>query len=110
MKQFNLIILLFLILILYFSFLLFFFGNNVFHQKSANLENLETLYSSVKAASDAEATLITAIQTAANNPNILAAIAQLPDGGADIRNKMNTALSTINDALLGATYYTGVGN
>lgn len=98
MNRTSTIILLSTILLFSCTFLLF-------YGKKTNLEGL-TLYDSVKAASDSEIALINSLKEAAENPAVLNAIAQLPDGGADLKLKMDAALTSINNALIGATYYT----
>ena len=103
MSRNSSIILLSIILIFSCSFLLFFYNKK--EEPSQYLEGL-TLFDSVKAAADAEASLISALKNAAQNPTILAAISKLPDGGAELRAKMDAASQSINAALVGATYYT----
>jgi len=106
MNRTSVLLLLFAIIVFTFSFLLIFYGNSRKNVENLDtLEGLQTIYDSVKAASDAEKAFVNALQDAAANPGLTTAISKLPDGGADITKKLNTALSTINAALDAASQY-----
>ena len=88
MNRTSVLLLLFAIIVLSFSFLLFFYGNSRKNIENLNtLEGLQTVYDSVKSAADAETAFINALQDAAANPGLTAAISKLPDGGVDIKKK-----------------------
>ena len=105
MNRTSVLLLLFAIIVLSFSFLLIFYGKT-----RRNIENLDTLeglqvYDSIKAAADAENNFIKTLKDAVANPGLTAAISKLPDGGADIRNKMTAASDSIKTALDIASQY-----
>lgn len=73
---------------------------------TSEIEGLTSIYDSVKSATDSQTALINALQdTIKNDPNVSAAIKNLPDGGASIMTKIKAATTASNDALNAAQGY-----